>query len=308
MKPETYLQLDAWSLHILLVIMKEGSITKAANQLDLTQSAVSHALEKLRGVFDDPLFIRAGRGIKPTPRAIEITEALQPIMQNLSALTQVPEFRPKEAVIEWRLAANDFQRDLILPEFYRVVSEQVKSFSLHIEPLEFPEIHLMREDKLDLMLSPVRPEGADIMQRKLFQDKTSCFFDASVRSAPKTEADYSEAAYIGLSFLQNKRLRDTEQNVFGHALENNTKVRVSNFSGLSSFLRGSDLLVIAPSLMRRTVLADFAEVEIPFENVALDMYMLWHKRHQKDAEHSWLREQLSVVGSALVNSVSVADK
>ena len=120
-----YLNLDVRLLHTFLMIMETGSITATANQLNITQSAVSHGLDKRRVIFQDQLFLRAGRGIKPTTRAEALYKELKPLLENIRALTQSTEFVPSESTVSWTVAANDFQRDVVLPAFYQRVSAVV---------------------------------------------------------------------------------------------------------------------------------------------------------------------------------------
>lgn len=286
-----YLSLDLRVLYTFLIIMDTSSITASANQLNITQSAVSHSLDKLREIFQDPLFIRSGRGITPTPRAIELANELRPLLKQIEALTTPPHFNPAEAELKWVVAANDFQRDLLLPTFYQQVSKLVADFSLHIEPSEIPTVESLRDGDIDLILSPMAPDAPDVMQKRLFDSGGSCFYDASIRKAPNSEADYKNACYISLTFMAGKNAKGDVHPVVA-AVDHNVKVRVPNFAGLAEFLKGTDLLAIAPSLMKNSQLKGFASVPFPYQYENLSMYMLWHQRNQLDAAHTWLRQQL----------------
>lgn len=293
MNKNSYLNLDIRALNTFLIIIETGSITATANQLNVTQSAVSHGLEKLRGIFQDELFLRAGRGIKPTPRAKQLHEDLKPLLANIKALTEIADFKPKQAKTNWTVAANDFQRDLLLPDFYQKVSQQVEHFTLNVIPSEIPAADLLRNDAVNLAISPMPPDAPDIMQKRLFSTQSHCFYDPNCRSAPTTESDFKQAEYISLTFTAGKFI--AQENPTALAIENKVHVRVSNFAGLASFLRGSELLAIAPVMMKNNLLAGFAETPLPYEPPELNMYMLWHQRYQNDSTHKWLREQLLAV-------------
>lgn len=288
---EQYLELDFRMIKTFLLVLETGSVTATANQLNITQSAVSHALERLRDIFHDPLFTRAGRGIVPTFRALELGEELRLVVMQMRALTQPISFNPAESVVQWKIGANDFQRDLVLPAFYRQVASQVREFHLHIIPSEVPSIELLRDHNMDLVLSPVCPDAPDILQKRLFSGESVCFFDDTRRPAPRTLEDFQQASYVSLSFLMGKTLVPNQEDAIPN-MDSKVHVRVSNFAGLAGFLRGTDLLTIAPSLMRYSVLAGFAEVALPFTAPSLSMYMLWHQRHQANPMHAWLRAQL----------------
>jgi DNA-binding transcriptional LysR family regulator len=285
-----YLNLDVRSLHTFLVIIETGSITAAANQLNITQSAVSHGLEKLRGIFQDQLFIRAGRGIKPTPRAEQLFKELKPLLANINALTQQDVFEPADASISWTIAANDFQRDIVLPAFYERVSKQIKHFSLDVIPSDMPPTELLRNGEVDLVISPVPPDAPDILQKQLFSSKICCFYDSKSRGAPKTTEDFLQSKFISLTFMAGRRR--TGDDPIMEKLEKNIVVRVSNFAGIASFLRDSELLAIVPEMLRKTYLADFSQADFPFGPPELRVYMLWHQRYQNDAAHKWLRTEL----------------
>ena len=285
-----YLSLDVRSLHTFLIIMETGSITAAANQLNITQSAVSHGVEKLRGIFQDQLFLRAGRGIKPTPRAEQLFTELKPLLANISALTQSTEFNPAEADIHWTVAANDFQRDIVLPAFYNRVSRQVKRFSLDVIPSEFPPTELLRNGEVDLVISPIPPDAPDILQKQLFTTQVACFYDGNTRKPPKTKEDYLEANYISLTFTAGRRRAG--ENPIMEKIEKKIILRVSNFAGIASFIGGSELLAIVPDMLIDTSLSDCSVIEFPFGAPKLTIYSLWHQRYQNDAEHQWLRSQL----------------
>jgi len=285
-----YLNLDVRLMHTFLVVMETGSITAAANQLNITQSAVSHGLEKLRGVFQDQLFLRAGRGIKPTPRAEQLYKELKPVLANIRALTQSTAFNPTEASISWTVAANDFQRDVVLPAFYKRVSKQVKRFNLDVIPSEVPPTELLRNGEVDLVISPVPPDAPDILQKQLFTTTVACFYDSNARKPPKTTEDFLESKYISLTFMAGRRRAG--ENPIMEKIEKNIIVRVSNFAGIASFIKGSELLAIVPKMLIKTSLADFNQAEFPFGSPELKVYTLWHQRYQSDAKHQWLRAEL----------------
>lgn len=297
MDKTSYLNLDIRALHTFLTIMETGSITAAANQLNVTQSAVSHGLEKLRGIFQDELFLRAGRSIKPTPRAERLFDELKPLLANVKALTEAAEFKPETAEISWTIAANDMQRDAVLPMFYQQVAPQLKRFNLNVIPSEIPAAELLRDGLVDLVISPIPPDAPDILQKRLFTTDSSCFFDASVRSAPQTLEDFSEAKYISLTFMAGKQVVPN-QHPITQSIEDNVVVRVSNFAGIASFMRGSPLLAVVPTLLKRNFLAEFSHVALPYTPPELNIYMLWHQRYQEDDAHRWLRAQLLDVCTA----------
>lgn len=110
-----YSTLDGRALRTFLTVLEEESVSKAAEQLGVTQSAVSHTLDKLRVAFGDPLFVRSGRGIHPTERASALREPVQSVLDDLKALADERQFNPKHEPMEYTIAANDLARVLLFP-------------------------------------------------------------------------------------------------------------------------------------------------------------------------------------------------
>ena len=114
-----YLGLDGSALRTFIIVMEEVSVSKTAARLNVTQSSVSHTLDKLRSAFDDQLFIRDGRGIMPTAKALSLRDPIQTILDELKSLTYERKFDPLAESIEFTIAANDFPRQLIFPKLLK---------------------------------------------------------------------------------------------------------------------------------------------------------------------------------------------
>jgi len=180
-----WLSLKGKSLRVFLTVMEVGTITGAADKLGITQSAVSHTVEKLREVVGDPLFIRSGRTITPTTYAQQMAVKVEKILGELQDLVQTSSFSSSETEMDLVIAANDFQSSLLMPRFYEQVKGKLKRFSLQVISAQLPTAELLRENKCDLAISGFRPDGADIMQKPLFDMNTVVFYDQTMRDAPK---------------------------------------------------------------------------------------------------------------------------
>ena len=253
---------------------------------------------KLRVIFGDALFVRAGRGIAPTSRAQIIAEDVHKILSLMRELTASPSFIPAEAELQFAIAANDPQRELLLPDLYRKVSRQVRDFNLRIIPMGLPSMDMLREGKCDFLLSPIVPDAPDIMQCHLLDDRVGCFFDSVVREAPKSLSEFTNSRHVSVTFLEQ-----LDQKFFryylGEAGQLNPAVAVSNFSGIASFLRGTDMIAALPRLMGQSLMPDLAFAELPYEAPVLSYYLLWHKRHHEDPAHRWFRAEMEDVAKEI---------
>lgn len=298
MKKIDWLSLDGKCLRVFLAVMEVGTITGAADKLGLTQSAVSHTVEKLREVIGDPLFIRSGRTITPTTYARQMAAKVEKILGDLQDLVQTSTFLPGESEIDLVIAANDFQSSLLMPRFYEQVKGKLKRFSLQVISAQLPTVELLRDKKCDLAISGFRPDGADIMQKPLFDMNTVVFYDPTTRNAPKDMEDYLESGHVGLTFLRNfKGGVDDVLTRQGHPRR--VEISAPNFSSAGSYLRGTKMLATLPVLMRLTEMKDFAYAPLPFDFSAGKMNMIWHRSYQEDEQHKWLRKEMIEVVNSL---------
>ena len=295
------LNLDFRSLSTFLSVLDEGSVSRAAVRLGVTQSAVSHTLERLRQALGDPLFVKSGRGIVPTRYALLAGPHVRPILDDLQSLSAGPPFSPATAEFTFTVAANDYQRDLLLPGLLRTLRREAPGINLQVIPSGIPRADMLRKDVCDLIISPHAPEATDIMQRGLTADRMVVFYDPAHREPPANLADYLKADHIALLFATGEKpTLETSLNTRG--LNRRNVVTVSNFSGLPEFLRGSDMLATAPEGMSKHLLRDFAWVPLPFDFKPFTLLMLWHRRNQNDPAHKWLRNQVNAV-AAILNSL-----
>ena len=157
---------------------------------------------------------------------------------------------------------------------------------------------MLRKDLCDLIVSPHAPEATDIMQRGLMADHMVVFYDPAHRQAPESLADYLKADHIGILFGTGEKTA-LEDALAARGLNRRTAVTVANFSGLPAFLRGTDMLATAPGKMRDQLLKGFSSTPLPFDYKPFTLLMLWHKRHQSDPAHRWIRNQLNSVAAGL---------
>lgn len=295
--------LDAKLLQLLVAVAEEGSVTAAAVRLGVTQSAVSHLLDKLRAITGDPLFVKSGRGIVATARAEALAPQARELLHTLRQFAQRADFEPARLRTTLTIAANDFQRDLLLPHFMARLRAQAPGVSLRVIPSTVPRQEMLRADQCQLVISPRPPDGTDIIQKRLFEDRYRVFYDASVRDAPRSRADYLASEHATVVY-EPRRSLDLDQQLEARGITRRFAVMVPTFSALAAFVRGTPLLATAPGLLERYTLRGLATARPPVACPTMPMYMIWHARYQQDAAHRWLRELLSGVWPAVAAGAS----
>jgi len=289
MKKIDHLDLSGNSLRTFLVVLEEQSVSRAAERLGVSQSAVSHTIDKLRLALEDPLFVRSGRNITATKRAISLYEPVRDILDELKGLTRQRPFDPLKRSMEFTVSASDFTRDLIFPTLITAFRQAGIDIVIHFTPTTgFPSPEQLRRGLCHLLVTPFPPDGPDIYQKRLFDDEMACFYDPSQREQPRSNIDYQTADYVEVDFkdiaVVLKHLPGKEH--LKH------RVTVPSFSDTATYLKNTDMLTVQLSLMKHVYFQNFSSAPLPCKTEPLTMYMVWHKREHTDPAHQWFREQI----------------
>ncbi len=305
MKDIDHLALDGHGLRLFLAVLEEGSVTAAARRLGVTQSAVSHSLNKLKDIVRDPLFTKAGRGIVATAHARRLADEARGLLDGLRHFASGPRFDPARARLSLTVAANDFQRDLLLPALFRRISEEAKHVTLRVIPSGLPTAEVLRENRCDLLISPLPPAAADIMQMRIFLDRYVCYYDPAARKPPRGKDDYLAARHVTVVYTDNERL-NFDKRLAALGILRDIAVSVPNFAGVPAFLRGSRMLASMPGLLQAGMMKDFAHIPIPLRVkgtsalAELPLYMVWHRRFHVEPAHVWLRGLVKEIASTVM--------
>src|SRR5690606_15009085 len=159
-----------------VTVVETGSITRAAQQLGVTQSAVSHQLERLRAIAADPLLVKSGRGIVATARARQLADEARGLLRQLRQFAHAGGFEPARWQATVTIAATACQCEVLLPALAQRLREAAPGVVLRVIPSGVPSLEMLRDGACDLAISPRPPEGGDIVQQRLFEDRYCVFY------------------------------------------------------------------------------------------------------------------------------------
>jgi DNA-binding transcriptional LysR family regulator len=296
MKKFNHLDLDGHLLHLLSTVIEQGSVTAAANVLGVTQSAVSHQLERLRAIVGDALFVKSGRGIVPTARAEALALQAQGLLTQMHGFVHSGAFEPSRLSQCITIAANDLQRDLLLPRLLNRLQSQAPGVTLRVVPSDVPSAEMLRAQDCQLVISPRPPDATDIKHKRLFADSYRVFYDPTVRKPPRSRKAYEAAEHITVVH-QPRRSLDIDDLLLKHGVQRRFAATLSSFAGVAAFVSGTARVATLPGLLRQSLLRGLADAPVPVDTPEMPMYAIWHMRHQQDPAHVWLREQLFSVVS-----------
>ncbi len=299
MRKIDHLGLDGNTLQTFLTVLEEASVSKAAVRLGVSQSAVSHTLDKLRLAFDDSLFVRDGRGIIPTAKAQKLHDPIKSILDNLKSLSYPKTFDPLFDPVEFTIAANDVQLTLIFPKLLKELYAEGINPRFNFIASGVPNANLKRASRCQLLITPAPPNEKDIIKERLFQSEIVCFYDAAVRKPPKTWKQFVASKYADVKFSDTESSIMILPSIRTTAL-NAPTVSVANFSALQTFIKGTDLITTQLSFMSKSSLIDLDSAPLPFKTSPLSLYLVWHRRDQDDAALTWLRQRIQRIVDSIV--------
>lgn len=288
------LDLDGRLLQLLVAVVEERSITRAAQRLGLTQSAVSHGLDRLRAVVGEPLVVKSGRGIAPTAHAQALAARAATLVDDLRGFASGAAFDPARLQTTLTIAANDLQRDLLLPRLFARLQAAAPRLALRVVASDVPTAEMLRDRDCHLVISPRPPDAADVLHKRLFDDRYRVFFDAAARAAPAGREDYEAAEHVTVRRAGGRTL-EIDRVLADAGVRRRFVVEVPDFAGVLAFVHGSPRLATLPGLLRVAQLRGLAHADAPVPCPSMPMYMLWHQRHQTDPMHRWLRDELEAV-------------
>ena len=175
MTPRNIRQTDLNLLIALNVLMEERNVTRAADRLDLTQSAASRMLGRLRATFDDPLFVRTSRGLTPTKRALDLAGPLQEYLAGLEKLLlERGDFDAATARRRFRIAAIDYVQAVLLAPLVAKLQHQAPQIDFEIRQPSTESERDLDAGVLDFLLMPQQRSGPGVVWTPLYRDTYTC--------------------------------------------------------------------------------------------------------------------------------------
>ena len=284
---------DLKLLTIFLTIYQECSVSGAAAKLDVGQSLISHSLERLRKYFDDPLFVRSGKSITATERAIELAPAVESIVSQLKQLAEKQSFDPTNSATRFVMAANDYERRIIALPTFNTMAKVAPNASLVLSNTSEKMTTPLRNRDWDVVISPQEPPNTgDFYSKGLFKDRFVCFYDKTQISEEEIHHQYTEQRHAIVRF-QSDPVSIIDQSLIRHGAKRKIQLIVPSFEALPGFIKGSRLIATLPSRLKNSVFSGFAFTELPFHVSQLEFKLIWHKTTHQSPEHVWFRRLIT---------------
>lgn len=295
-------------LNLLIVfeaVLAEGSMTKAAERLDMGQPTLSNALNRLRKSLDDPLFVRSAKGMQPTPKALLLAE---PIAEALSLLRESfqssIEFDAENHKQHFRIGMSDYTASRFLPPLITWLREHAKGITVSVPPLQRNAAHeALQTGKLDLLITNDF-SGPGIYQQRLYDESFKCLMSRKHFSEKELGLDDYLAKDHLLYSLDGVGPGPVDRALTQLGKKRNVTVRVAYVGLIPDIIEKTDLIVTLPAgvadqFSRRDDIVVFdAPVELPMFSVK----QFWHEKFHRDPGLKWFREQVLMIAGNLAGN------
>lgn len=292
-------EIDLNLLLVLHALLTEPSATAAARRLHVTQSAVSNALRRLRDALGDPLFVRSGRGLTPTPRALELAPALAAAVGHLRSVVEgPPRFDPQTSARTFTIACTDSEAAVLIDRLLPRVARELPRGGVRLVSLDVLVAGSgLAGGDVDAVVGLAVAAAEDCHRRVLYRDELALISrrgHPAIRGKP-TLAQLSQLAWIDTQVLMGRRGVGgvMAQKAFAqHAVAPRVALAVPSFTLAALAVARSDCIAGLPRRLAEALAADLplAVHRPPFASPALPIALVWHPRTDADPGHRFFRD------------------
>lgn len=293
MKRRNMTNIDLRLLTIVNELNKTRSVSQAAENLELSQSAVSMSLARLRKHFKDPLFVRTPDGMEPTPQMSELIELLEKAEGLLeTALVHRIVFNPATSDRSFHIGATDITRVTILPALMKRLQATAREVGIEVQDISEETPRLLHAGRLDLAVGYMPPTGSGFCQQRLLEDRFVCAVRANHPRIENslTMKQFETEPHVVLT-MPGSGIEVLEKALEANRIRRNVRLRLPGCFGISSLIIGGDCLAIVPEQLGRLI-ASAGRIKLLPLPFALPPYCLmqhWHERYTHDPASKWLR-------------------
>lgn len=278
-------------------IYTEGSVTRASHKLNLTQPAISHALGRLRQMFNDPLFVRQGHAMVSTPLARNIIEPIRRALRGLEVtLNGLDSFDPDTTSKRFNIALRDVLEATVLPPLMQRVRRRAPLVDIAASQVERRELEgELAAGTLDGAIDVLLPLPSEIMHTRIYQDSTVV---VARKGHPAIDGGLDIDTYLKQDHIlassrrRGPGLEDFELSRFG--LERHIRLRCQHYFAACRVVSQTDMILTMPGRYASIANKQFGNQILPFplDVPAFDVFLYWHANVDNDPANRWFREQV----------------
>jgi len=305
MKKNVFETMDLNLLRVFATLMMEGNVTRAAERLCLTQSAVSNALKRLRDTIDDPLFERTTHGIRPSAVARDLWQRLAPHYRAIGQEFNPNAIDPAQLQGSFSVSMSDYTCARVMPALGLYL--QTHAMGVHIQTAPYSPLnlhHQLEREGIDLALGTILDatrQSNDLRTQALWPIHFTCFMRCGhpLARGPFTLDRFLNARHVDVTLPgMTSALYDTLLAEHGH--RRNLVITLNHYNDILSLIAGSDYLGVLPGDLADLSAgsAKLLKREPPIALPARYLVMTWHQRDDVRPAHVWLRKTIEELFTA----------
>lgn len=291
--------IDLNLLVILQALLLVKHVTKASQQLNMSQPAVSRALQRLRKVFNDPLLIRTSIGFDLSARGSELLPKLNELLLGVEYLISEPTFNPEKASDVIRVFGLDLEATCFIPALNKILRTEAPNMHLEVRTETRDHFELLDKDDVHFVFSAMSPSANEGQYHRtlIMQSDSVCIMSTNHPDANNEITLDKYLTYhhglvsitgIGNGFIDDRLLQLGKKR--------KRVLRLSSFMVAAEYCENTDLIFLLPEIISSRLIKgrDLVIKQVPDElkSVPINFYLYWHERYHNDPMCRWLRRRI----------------
>lgn len=276
-------------------IMQEQSITTAAQRLAMTQPSVSNAVSRMRHVWNDPIFVKQGRGIRPTPFAEALWRDIGEPLNTIRIASEQQPFDIATVRRTFRIAATDWMADIFWLPLRQLIEAEAPNINIHAVPYAVNGEQLLLDADVDMVLDYYEGRNAKVETQWLFDNHFVCAMrpDHPLAARPLDLQAFSDAEHLLFS-LSGDASGSVDSLLQQQGLQRRIAVTVNHCYNIPKLLENTDLIttIPLPIIIESVKAGRLVVCKPPFELPPGPISMSWHTRLKRDPALLWLRAKV----------------
>ena len=293
-------------LNLLVVfdaLMRERNVTRVGEKIGLSQPAVSNALNRLRYLTGDELFIRGPRGMRPTHRAMDMAGPVRQAMNNIETALSDREFRPARETRSLRFALSDYATSLFFPQLVAVLQKEAPGVELVGRPLAREDaFDLLDNSETDFVIGPFEEAPKRFGVQHLFDEEYACIVRKGheLAKGEMTLERYLSGRHL-VAPMEGRRSYFIQHMLESEGLERDVVVNMTQFHVAPTIIAKSNLIMTLPKRAgeRYAEMVDIVVRPLPLPRNTRPMVLLWHGQLGVHPFFDWVREQIAIIAQKL---------
>jgi DNA-binding transcriptional LysR family regulator len=302
MPPKNFSAVDLNLLVAFDALLAERNVTRAAQRVGLSQPALSKALNRLRDIFDDPLFERREGLMQPTPQALKLSQPVRRALDEIQSALAPRDFDPGRAETTVTLGLVDYYEVLLLPRLLNEIRRRAPGIDLAVKPTDRLRVHdQFAKNEIDFAIVPI-PESVTELHADplIIEDAVTLMAEGNPLARDFTLERFAAAGHIIVA-LEGQGVGRIDALLAARGLKRRIALRLPHFASVAFIVGGSDLITTMPRGLS-TLFAAAAKIIClppPLAVPPVTIHLAWHPRNAASPLHRWMREAIKDVAASI---------